>query len=288
VRKSWLCRWRRCGGKKMFEEAISQIERAYSDLGHSLGWRFLYSPISTLSASTPFLLVGLNPGGREHHISENVEEGNAYRLERWGKKNSFNPLQVQIGCLFEVLARKLGQASPDAFMDSTLTSNFCPFRSPSWEELHEQTKSIQFSRELWSRLLPQLSPSAIVCLGSEPFMHFRKVLLSLGGVEHHHQPKRTEWGDVTYTESHIKLQSRDVLMLRLPHLSTYKIFSRPECTAAVESFTDALVQAVLATSEAAPHASDARNRAQPEALGHRGQIALEVDQETLQKLRAEG
>ncbi|MFL6291828.1 MAG: hypothetical protein ACJ759_13115 [Thermoanaerobaculia bacterium] len=250
----------------MFEEAISQIEGAYSDLGHSLGWRFLYSPISTLSASTRLLLVGLNPAGREHHICRSVEKGNAYRLEKWGKEESLNALQVQIGHLFEILARKVGQA-PDGLMDSTLTSNFCPFRSPSWEELHEKTKSIEFSRKLWSWLLPELSPSAIICLGSDPFIHFREVLLSLGGVEHQHRRERSEWGNVTYGESHIKLQSRDVLLLRLPHLSTYKIFTRPECAATVESFTDRIAEAMLAT------------------FGHRGQIALELDQETLQKFR---
>lgn len=184
-----------------------QIEHAYNTLGHSLGWRFLYSPMSTLSPSTPLLLVGLNPAGREHHICRSVEKGNAYRLEKWGKEESLNALQVQIEHLFEILARKIGQA-PDAFMDSTLTSNFCPFRSPSWGELHEKTQSIEFSRKLWSWLLPELSPSAIICLGSDPFTHFREVLLNLGGVEHQHRREKSGWGKVTYEESQIRLKSR--------------------------------------------------------------------------------
>lgn len=46
-----------------FEVLINKIEKGYSRLEHSLGWRFLTSPKSTLSPETEFLFVTLNPGG---------------------------------------------------------------------------------------------------------------------------------------------------------------------------------------------------------------------------------
>ncbi len=70
----------------IFHEAVDKISRAYEDLGHELGWRFLASPARTLSEDTKMLFAGINPGGSRYEPPlASVEGGNAYRVERWGK-----------------------------------------------------------------------------------------------------------------------------------------------------------------------------------------------------------
>jgi hypothetical protein len=64
------------------------------------------------------MFVGVNPGGSSYgHPIESVEEGNAYRIEHWGKGNEPNPLQIQVRGLYELLSEKLGQPSVDNIMD---------------------------------------------------------------------------------------------------------------------------------------------------------------------------
>lgn len=131
---------------EIFSEAVERVGREYEALGHQLGWRFLYSPANTLSTSTQILFLGKNPGGGRYVAPvASVEEGNAYRLERWGGHDNYNPLQNQVQKLFGILAKKLEQQSSADLMDKTLTSNFCPFRSSGWPSLHRRSESISFS-----------------------------------------------------------------------------------------------------------------------------------------------
>ncbi len=50
---------------------------------HELGWRFLYTPARTLAPDTRLAFVALNPDDKYHDPILSVEEGNAYRVERW-------------------------------------------------------------------------------------------------------------------------------------------------------------------------------------------------------------
>ena len=44
-------------------ETVERIERAYeNDFEYRLGWRFLFTPVDTLSKNTKMLLVGIDPG----------------------------------------------------------------------------------------------------------------------------------------------------------------------------------------------------------------------------------
>lgn len=79
----------------IFSSAIDKIESAYKRLGMELGWRFLYTPASTLSCPSGAMLVGLNPGGDEHGVTPSVEEGNAYLVEDWPGDGASLQDQVQ-------------------------------------------------------------------------------------------------------------------------------------------------------------------------------------------------
>jgi hypothetical protein len=224
---------------------VARIEQAYASLGHELGWRFLYGPARTLAPGARLVFVGLNPGGgRYHPPMPSVEEGNAYRVERWGGRARVNPLQLQIGLLYGELARKLGESSPTQLMDETLAVNFCPFRSRSWETLASPVQSIAFSRAQWRSLLDVARPAAIVCLGDLAARHVGAVLGEQGSAARAARKLPVGWGNVTCALTHYDAADTRTLLVRLPHLSRFGIFGRPASAAAVEVLTDAIVTAM--------------------------------------------
>jgi len=92
-----------------FDNVVARIETAYSRLEHSLGWSFLYSPARTFNRNTAIVFVALNPGGnRFAPPAKNVEEGNAYRIERWRRGQQLSVLQREICSLFPL--------SPDIYL----------------------------------------------------------------------------------------------------------------------------------------------------------------------------
>lgn len=229
---------------EFFAEAVNEIERKYEALGHRLGWRFLYSPASTLSENTGLMFVGLNPGGAHFEAPvPSVEAGNAYRVERWGSRSQPNGLQVQVRLLYENLADRLNQAV-EVLMDETLATNFCPFRSPSWDKLPKTAESVMFSKRLWSSAFEHISPRVIVCLTGTPFDHFEGVLRQKGFARTDSQKKRIGWGNVTYASSEYESKGDNLLMVRLPHLSRYKVFGRSESLEATDRLTEAIAQAL--------------------------------------------
>jgi hypothetical protein len=87
----------------LFTELTTSIADAYAKLGHTRGWRFLYTPARTLTPNAPILFAGLNPGGCDFECPErSVEAGNAYRVQPWGKNNRPTPLQNQVCKLYEL------------------------------------------------------------------------------------------------------------------------------------------------------------------------------------------
>ena len=90
-------------------------------------------------------------------------------------------------------------------------------------ELHAPVESRAFSRRLWGRILPKIRPRRIVTLGQDAY---RAVLDTMGA------PSTTKespsgWGNVPMGRA----QYGGVTVYRLPHLSTFKLFSNPNCRA---------------------------------------------------------
>ena len=235
------------GVEDLFATLVGRIETAYERLGHQLGWRFLYSPARTLDPKTRLATVGANPGGRRYDPpSPSVEEGNAYRTESWpgGGARGLNPLQSQIGLLYDALAARLPRTSADELMDDTLASNFCPFRSPSWDLLANRTESIAFSRDLWKDILGFVTPSAIVCLGDRPARELGSTLVSSGWrLSGRPEIGQVGWGDVSYELAYYDSAGARSLLVRLPHLSRFGIFGRP----ASKEAADRLASLIAAT-----------------------------------------
>lgn len=226
------------GAGSLFERSTTQIEAAYQALGHSLGWRFLYSPGATLAPGTRLMFAGLNPGGGRYEPPlASVEEGNAYRVERWGPGGTLNPLQKQIRALYDRLVALLPIHGSERLMDQTLAVNFCPFRSPSWEALPHKKESLAFSIDLWRQMLPEVRPSVILCLTPVPFGGFRTVLEEMGGQQVRQALIPVGWGAVHYEESLYQVSGHSVLLVRLPHLSRFRIFGRPASEEAARRLT---------------------------------------------------
>jgi uracil-DNA glycosylase len=237
----------------LFFSLVDQIEAAYQRFGQQLGWRFLYTPARTLSPKTRLAFIGQNPGGSTYEPpSASVEEGNAYRLETWpgATQGGLNPLQAQIGLLHEALASELADSTPTRLMDDTLAANFCPFRSPRWDKLAHPEESIAFSKDLWRTILEFVRPGVIVCLGDLAARQIGVTLATTGArLVRAPEVRPVGWGSVTYEIARYESSDVRTLLVRMPHLSRYRILGRADSQAAVDNITAAIAAAMRDNTE---------------------------------------
>jgi hypothetical protein len=233
----------------LFDSLVERFERAYVDLRHSLGWRFLYTPRRTFDAPSHLLFVGMNPGrnpAASQHVGSvpSVEAGNAYRVETdWGARGTGHQEQVRL--LYRELARRLGRDDVELLMDETLASNFCPFRSSAWDALPNPKESIEFSfelwRDVWRHVLGHVERPVMICNGKDALSYFSTVLESQGaGLLQTAEIDRVGWGEQTY-----EIRQYDTAVLvAVPHLSRYQIVGRTESQQAVDRIVSAVAEAI--------------------------------------------
>jgi hypothetical protein len=152
-----------------FDRAISDIERAYVSLGHTLGWRFLCVSKRVLQTSPTIALITANPGGKDippDHPPASCENGCAYVSETWGTaKKGQSKLQKQVQRLFDALAAKTNFEKGGAeLMESSLIAYYIPFRSPWFALLPRKKESLEFAQLLWAPLFDQLRPKLIITI----------------------------------------------------------------------------------------------------------------------------
>jgi hypothetical protein len=215
---------------EIFRDAVAHIAQAYKELGHNCGWVFLHTSARTLDPHTRLLFVALNPASKTNsEPQESDEGGNGYYLRNW-KGNTKSILQRQVCAFYQMLATKLG-TNWESLMDSSLAGNFCPFGSPSWADLPEKQKSIEFSTKLWSRIVQYCSPKALVCLGQVCYRSMRDVTItagyhSVGDPGLHPTARRHRFGGaINYVMEEMNGRKR-LLLVGLPHLSRYQVFGR--------------------------------------------------------------
>jgi hypothetical protein len=153
-------------------------------------------------------------------------------VERWGAEPGRSALQVQVLALLDSLRARL---RPDVglttFSDRVLGGYYVPFRSPSFSALMSPAKSLEFALELWGVILREWTPPVLVTIDRLGFSGVQRILtrhLSMQITQERAFP--TGWGhcsaDVVKLESGFRPTTT---LIRLPHLSTYKLFSREEC-----------------------------------------------------------
>ncbi len=227
----------------MLARFTALISDSYLRLGYTLGWRFLYTPASSLTCPNGFLLLGINPGGDRFAVSETFEEGNAYILEQWSPDGT--RLQWQVKAIFDVLAERfLGNRSQGrTLLNETITTNFCPFRSPTWQALPRKSEAVAFSTGLWRRILAEVTPRVVLCLGRKPYCHISRILGRHATTRGNITSLPTGWGDMTFELQKFGGNGSYTVLARLPHLSQFKLMSRPECLPYVDEFANQLCSA---------------------------------------------
>lgn len=234
----------------LFDRSVASIERAYNQLGHTIGWRFLTGPRATLSPRTTIGFVTLNPGGSSEpadHPRASSEAGSAYLIETWpGNSRGAAPLQLQVQALFSSMARHLGnQDSLSTFMNQrVLSSHLIPFRSPRFADLPRRNESIAFAQSLWADIFTYWRPRILLTIDVEAFKNLNTILLQRHGARQTDSQRfDTGWG--TYQAEAVRLIAPDssgaLTLARLPHLSTFKLFSRAACGPYLERFLAYLV-----------------------------------------------
>ena len=190
-----------------------RIEAAYRRLGYKSSWRFMTCPERQFD-DPEVLLVSLNPSGRvEHGPSWSQEEGSAYVVESWdGQAPGADTFQVQIQRLVHHL---------DSTFERVASAHFVPFRSQRWAELAHSEEATRFARELWKDFVGGLRPKYVMCLGTTvgkyvPALFGTRPLLK----------KQSGWGNVSIS---VGQTSHGGQLAVLPHLGTFKLFSRAEC-----------------------------------------------------------
>lgn len=220
----------------MLTRYTTLIRDAYSTLGYTLGWEFLYTPAITLGCPNGFLLLGINPGGDSFGITESVEEGNAYLVQQWSPDGT--RLQNQVKAFFDVLAGTFvgGPGQGTALLNETLTTNFCPFRSPTWRQLPRQAEAIVFSSNLWNQLLSEITPRVILCMGATPYPFLQDALRRQATVSVPERCFPTGWGRFQFALQVFVRGHQPIVLARLLHFSQYKLMSRAVCVPHVQAF----------------------------------------------------
>lgn len=230
----------------IFSQSCAAIEDQYRRLGYQLGWRFLASSRSTLTRNTPMALITLNPGGsvdRPDHGRESSEEGSAYVVESWGRDDTPGgaPLQTQVQRLFSRLANLQGSGmSGDDLLNKSLAAYFVPFRSPTFNALSHPQEALAFASRLWSGLFDEIDPDLIITIDQRTTQRLAHILSKKLGTLPTRQPFPIGWG--TYRAELLVFNSSGMrrAILRLPHLSRFRIFGRPQS----EPYVEPIIQAV--------------------------------------------
>jgi hypothetical protein len=167
--------------------------------------------------------MSLNPTkpapGTEIRVTSD-ERGNSYEVEQ---ADTQSPMTAQ----FLALAAALRRAPYEI-----LTGVAAPFRSTSWQAPSEDQKpaNLLVGERFWAEAFALRRPMLVITCAPEAASQATKIL---GARFETNAP--SGWGNTTLD----RRRSEDgTVVVRLPHLSTYKLFSRPECIVAVHGILE--------------------------------------------------
>lgn len=179
------------------------------------GYSFFYCPVERLRSATVGI-VGLNPGGGGRPSDPPPPQnrswdhpGFAYLDQPWGSDGALNPLQIQIARLLELTG---------VDDKSLFAAQLVPFRSPSWSRLPNRTAAVDVFEPIWREMLARTSVRLWFTLGYVAGERLR-CLAGAGDWT----PAQSGWGT---TQIKIAQNSDGMVVVALPHLSRYKLFSQ--------------------------------------------------------------
>jgi len=212
------------------------------------GWRFLYNSKKTIDSNNGICLLALNPGGKEEnqdHGKESCENGSAILTERWKNYDAgMSLLQIQYKQLFMEIAANIGEQDYKIVLEKSLIGFFIPFRSPNFEEINLYEKDLlNFGKVLWSEIFSKCTPKVIVCIDQKTYKSIHELLvvnLQFKPIEN--KIFKSGWGNVTVNLAHFHKENKKISILRLPHLSTYKLFSNDSSKDKIKEIIKELMQ----------------------------------------------
>ena len=215
-------------------DAVLAIQGEYERLEHSLGWRFLCVSREVLTQNPKIVFLTLNPGGRtipKDHPAASCEQGPAYLVEQWGSAaQGANKLQRQIQCLFKSIEKQTPEVSrPLVSMESSLIGYFVPFRSPRFADLHRKRESLEFAVQLWTAVLHAQNPRLFLAIDPMTAKVLANLCAAKGGRLVSSEALPTGWGATKASWLEYQFPDHSAMLLRLPHLSTFQLFSRAQC-----------------------------------------------------------
>jgi hypothetical protein len=193
-------------------ELLAEEERR---LGFRDGFKMVFSPWNLLDRAR-IAFLSLKPGRPPDNADLRVvsdERGNSYEIERTVTKS---PITEQ----FLKMAERLG-VRPGAILSGVVA----PFRGNRWEDLspEQQQASLALGRRFWEQPLNRPGLTTIVAVSEEAaklvadVTEARKVDEFSAG-----------WG---VQKIRVARTRKGATVIHLPHLSTFKLFSRPESEA---------------------------------------------------------
>lgn len=212
---------------------MSINRKKYQELGHSLGWRFINSSINTVEKNSGICLITLNPSGNIFHnsICSLKNKENAYLDEKWGNKDSGKDrLQIQIQHLFHEIHRRTSTyENTEELMRDSFMAHFVPFRSNTFDKLHNKNLSVEFSKQLWTQMIrsENFKFSIIICIAKDHFDIINEILkeeYTLNATKKFN----TGWGNYKSTIKQYSMNNRKIKIIYLQHLSRFSIFDRKE------------------------------------------------------------
>jgi len=208
-----------------------EIKDKYDELGYSQGWRFLNCPEKNLVSNNGIIIITLNPGvgnGIDYkmHSEFSSEAGCSFYYEDWQ-----SPVQDQFKKFLKLLFLEI---QPNicyrSFINSVLIGYFIPFRSRKFKDLSpNKKKSIDFGIKIWRKIIEANKDSVrlVVCIDNTTLRALKEIFSELNIKEEKEiDPLSTGWGKYQANIFHYSYGNKNITLLKLPHLSRFRIFGR--------------------------------------------------------------
>lgn len=179
-------------------------------LGYSDGFKLLFCPWDRIGTARS-LFLSLNPGNDpsgEHMRVASDERGNSYLVERQARHS---PIAAQYVQLCQFLGR-------DA--EAMLAGTLMPFRTPRWEPRRDRP-NLGLARPFWRAVFETGRLREVFCMGRDA----EREAVRLAGARLDMEIP-ANWGNLTIRRYSTAAGMR---LYGLLHLSTYKMFGRPDC-----------------------------------------------------------
>jgi hypothetical protein len=196
--------------KRKYSQMISDDESKY---GFSHGFKLLYCPWKVISEAD-IAFISLNPGRPPDAAQLQLlsdERGNSYEVEKYTTKS---PITEQFLMLCDFLGRKPA---------SILTGVACPYRGDRWTDFSSEQKKVglNIGKQFWSEALGRRI-KLVITLGNETTQLVTDIKSAQLELE-----INSGWGKYNLRRYR---GSQGTEIVQLLHLSTFKLFSRDECT----------------------------------------------------------